>query len=69
MTATLPAARLIPTGPSRPWSDRTRRAMLPALIAACYAGDADRAADLCRTEEVDPGLTGAVSTDPTDRRH
>jgi len=53
----------------RPWSDKARRALLPAIIAACYAGDRDRVADLCHTEEPDPGQTGPVMTDPTDRRH
>jgi len=35
-----------------PWSDTARRAYLPALIAACYAGDRGRIIDLCETEDL-----------------
>jgi hypothetical protein len=38
--------------PLTPWSDTARRAYLPALIAACYAGDRGRIIDLCESEDL-----------------
>ena len=35
-----------------PWSDTARRAYLPALIAACYAGDRVLIVDLCESEDL-----------------
>lgn len=35
-----------------PWSDSSRRAYLPALIAACYAGDRVLIVDLCKSEDL-----------------
>lgn len=35
-----------------PWSDSSRRAYLPALIAACYAGDRGLIIDLCESEDL-----------------
>ena len=35
-----------------PWSDTARRAYLPALIAACYAGDRGRIIDLCESDDL-----------------
>ena len=35
-----------------PWSDTARRAYLPALIAACYAGDRVLIIDLCESEDL-----------------
>lgn len=68
-TAPVPSFVIADREPPRPWSDRTRRMLLPALVSACYAGDGDRIINLCATEEPDPGLSGAVYTDPSDKRN
>lgn len=44
-----------------PWSDTARRAYLPALIAACYAGDRARIIDLCESDDL---VVIPVSLDP-----